>query len=129
MVWNKAFVTLGAVGAALILSASTANAQMANDALLKRGKTLFLRRGCDGCHGIALSGVRAGPDLSGVTVRRSKEWLVRWLKDTPGMLATDETAMALMEEWKGMRMPGQRLSDQEIEAILAFIESETARKS
>ena len=129
MVWKKAFVTLGAIGAAVILSASTANAQMANDAMLKRGKTLYRTRGCDGCHGIAVSGVRAGPDLAGVTVRRSKEWLVRWLKDTPGMLASDSTAIALMDEWNGMRMPGQRLSDQEVEAILGFIESETARKS
>jgi nitrite reductase (NO-forming) len=129
MVWKKAFVTLGAVGAALIISASTATAQMANDAMLKRGKTLFRTRGCDGCHGIAVSGVRAGPDLAGVTVRRSKDWLVRWLKDTPGMLMSDSTAIQLKEEWKGMKMPGQRLSDQEIDAILAFIEAETARKS
>jgi hypothetical protein len=34
----------------------------------------------------------------------------------------------LLEEWKGMRMPGQRLSDQDIEAILAFIDAETERK-
>jgi len=126
MAWKKAFFVLGAAGAALLFSVGNASAQMSNEALLKRGKTLYQNRGCAGCHGIGK--LNAGPDLAGVSQRRPKEWLVRWLKDTEGMLASDSTAIALLEEWRGMRMPGQRLSDQDIEAILAFIDAETERK-
>jgi mono/diheme cytochrome c family protein len=54
--------------------------------------------------------------------------LHRWLKDTEGMLASDSTAQAMLEEWKGMRMPGQKLSDQEIDAILAFVDAESAKR-
>jgi mono/diheme cytochrome c family protein len=126
MLWKKSLAVLGVAGAVALFSAGTASAQASNDALVKRGKTLWQNRGCAGCHAIGKK--NAGPDLAGVTARRSKDWLVRWLKDTEGMLASDSTAMTMLEEWKGMRMPGQKLSDQEIDALLAFIDAETARK-
>jgi mono/diheme cytochrome c family protein len=126
MAWKKSLVALGVAGAAVLFSFGTANAQAANDALVKRGKTLWQNRGCAGCHGIGKK--NAGPDLQGVTARLSKEWLHRWLKDTEGMLASDSTAQAMLEEWKGMRMPGQKLSDQEIDAILAFVDAESAKR-
>lgn len=93
--------------------------------LARKGKALWQNRGCAGCH--ALGKQLAGPDLHGVTQRRPREWLVRWLKDTPGMLGSDSVARALLAEYRGIKMPGQKLSDQDVDAILAFIESETAR--
>jgi len=116
---------LGVTVAAALFSVGTVNAQAANDALVKRGKTLWQNRGCAGCHGIGKK--NAGPDLAGVTARRSKEWLHSWLKDTANMLASDSTAQSILQEWKGMRMPGQKLSDQEIDAILAFVDAQSAK--
>jgi nitrous-oxide reductase len=97
----------------------TAPVAQAQDALAKRGKTVFQNRGCNGCH--AVGRLMAGPDLQGVQQRRSKEWLHRWLKDTNGMLATDSTAKEMMAGWKGTKMPAQRLSDDEVNAILAYL--------
>jgi hypothetical protein len=44
------------------------------------------------------------------------------------MLGSDSTAREMVKEYKGLKMPGQKLTDQEIEAILAHIDAETARK-
>lgn len=116
-------VVLGAVCVALMLSANQANAQ--NDAAMKRGKLLWTNRGCGSCHGIGKK--QAGPDLAGVEQRRSREWLNRWLKETNVMLASDSTAMGLLAEWKGIKMPQQTLTDQDIEALLAYLRVEEGK--
>jgi len=43
------------------------------------------------------------------------------------MLASDSTAMAMLAEWKGIKMPKQPLTDQDIEALLAYFRSEEAK--
>ena len=125
MTWKTAFVLLGTAGAALLFSAGAANAQ-SDAALAKRGQTLWQTRGCAGCHGIGV--LRAGPDLAGVTARRGKDWIRRWLHDTSGMMATDSTAMELLKSYKGQKMPNQKLSEQDADAIMAFINAEEAKQ-
>jgi mono/diheme cytochrome c family protein len=117
-------LALAVIGA--LFAAAPASAQMSNDALMKRGKMLWNNRGCGGCHGIGKK--MAGPDLAGVEMRRSREWLNRWLKETDVMLASDSTAMAMMQEWNGIRMPKQNLTDGDIEAILAYMRAEEAKQ-
>jgi cytochrome c551/c552 len=94
-------------------------------ALIKRGKTLWVTRGCTVCHAVGRR--QAGPDLAGITARRSRDWLRRWLKDTEGMLATDSLAQAMLAEYKNQKMPGQKLSDQDVDALLAYIDGQTAK--
>jgi len=125
MTWKTALVVLGTAGSALLFSAGAANAQGA-DAQVKRGQTLWQNRGCAGCHSIGKKGI--APDLAGVTQRRSREWLVNWLKDTEGMLQTDSVAMGLLKEYKGQKMPNQKLSEQDTDAIIAFIGATEAKK-
>jgi cytochrome c551/c552 len=106
-------------------AATHSQAQAAEDPVVKRGRMLWSAKGCGACH---VNGKRAsGPDLLGLTQRRSRDWINRFMKDTEGMLATDSTAMALLKEWKGVKMPKAKLSDQEIDAILKFIASDEAR--
>lgn len=88
------------------------------------GHDLWGARGCMGCHSIG-HGRLAGPDLFGVTERRSIDWLKSFLKDTNAMLNSDPIAMALLEEFRGARMPQVNLNDQEIEAILHYIQRKT----
>jgi protein SCO1/2 len=128
MTWKTAFVVLGTAGAALLFSAGSASAQGA-DAQVKRGQTLWQNRGCAGCHSIGKGkGSGVAPDLSGVLQRRSKEWIHNWLKDTEGMLASDSTAMALMKEYKNTKMPNQKLSEADADAIIAFIQATEAKQ-
>src|SRR5687768_2118908 len=67
-------------------------------AAVKKGKTIFVMRGCASCHSFG-EGAIAGPDLSGVTERRDREWLTRWLKETDQMLESDATAKKLLRQF------------------------------
>jgi cytochrome c551/c552 len=124
MNWKTSLVVLGTAFAALTVSASQASAQE-NDALLKRGHMLWNNRGCRTCHGIGKK--MAGPDLAGLEARRSRDWINKWLKETDSMIASDSTAIAMVEEWRGIKMPAQKLSDSDIDALLAYLRSEEAK--
>jgi mono/diheme cytochrome c family protein len=113
-----------ALVAALFVAVPSAQAQ-ANDAMMKRGKMLWQNRGCGSCHHVGRRMI--APDLAGLEVRRSKEWIARFLKETDVMLQSDSTAMALMAEYNGARMPKQSLSDQDIDALLNYIRNEENR--
>ena len=125
MTWKTSFVALGTVGTAFLFSAGVANAQA--DPQLKRGEILWQNRGCAGCHGIGRKTI--APDLMGVTQRRSVEWLHAWLKDTDAMLASDSTAINLLKEYHGQKMPNQKISEADADAILAFIKHTEAKKN
>jgi cytochrome c2 len=103
------------VVATLALSASVAQAQDA-----KKGKSVFVNKGCGACHSIG-KGKMAGPDLAGVTTRRSQDWLKRWLKDPTAMFGKDSTADALVVEFKNVKMPNMKLSDGDIAGVLAYL--------
>lgn len=51
-----------------------------------KGKETFRNKGCAICHSIDRAGGTVGPDLTQVTVRRSEERLMDWLKDPSALL-------------------------------------------
>jgi len=110
------------------VGAGTAAAQQAalqvDAAVAKRGQSLFQNRGCVGCHSIG-KGKRSGPDLAGVTQRRDLDWLRRWMKNPTPMFETDSIAKALLAEYNNTRMPNLRLKDDEVEALLQYIQQES----
>ena len=113
---------------ALALSGSVAQAQMNVDATLaKRGKSLFASKGCNACHTIGKAGksTAAGPDLAGVTQRRSHDWLKRWLKDPTAMIGSDSIADAMVVAAKNVKMPNMKLSDSDIDALMNYFASES----
>ncbi len=50
------------------------------------GREIYKNRGCPICHSIVRVGGTVGPDLTQVSVRRTDERLVNWLKDPPSLL-------------------------------------------
>lgn len=82
------------------------------------GKLAFESK-CLACHSIG-QGKKLGPDLAGITRRRSDNWLSRWLKAPEKMLATDNEAKAMLKEFNNLPMPNQGLSDEEIAQFLAY---------
>ena len=84
------------------------------------GKLAFESK-CLACHSIG-QGKKLGPDLAGVTKRRSKDWLARWLKEPEKMLQTDADAKVLLKEYNNIPMPNQSLSDGEIKQYLKYFE-------
>jgi len=77
---------------------------------------------CAACHTVG-GGKRVGPDLKGVTERRTEEWLLRFIKSSQSLVQSgDPTAVALFNEFK-IAMPDAPYSPAEIKEILAFINS------
>jgi protein SCO1 len=87
------------------------------------GVLLFQSR-CSACHTIG-KGDAVGPDLAGVTTRRDRDWLVRYLRAPDQMLAEqDATAVALLAKYKNISMPNLHLSDGEIAIVLSYLEAQ-----
>ena len=69
------------------------------EATLQEGLKLY-QQFCVSCHTIG-GGRLVGPDLKGVTERRSQEWLVRFITDPDQMHKDDPIAIAnLKEAWQ-----------------------------
>ena len=91
-----------------------------SDAQALQGKLNFESK-CLACHSVAGGeGKKLGPDMIGVTRRRSDDWLTRWLKSPERMIATDATAKALLQKYNNVPMPNQNLSQAEIRQYLKY---------
>jgi len=88
----------------------------------QEGQTLFQEK-CATCHTVG-SGKLVGPDLQGVTTRRERDWLVRWIREPDRMLAEgDPIATQLLREFNNVPMPNLGLTDAQVEALVAYLES------
>jgi len=83
----------------------------------------FFQSQCSVCHSIG-QGDKMGPDLAGVTARRERAWLNRYIIAPDKMLAEgDPIAVALFEKYRYARMPNLRLSSDEAAAVLSYLEA------
>lgn len=99
-------------------SAVAAQSTQAPDA----GATVFQQR-CTACHTIG-RGDLVGPDLQGVTQRRERDWLVRWISAPDKLLAEgDPIATQLLAQYNNVPMPNLGLSASEVDAVLAYLAS------
>ncbi len=112
------------LGAGAVAAQQPTAALQVDGAMAKRGQSLFQSRGCIGCHSIG-KGKRSGPDLAGITQHRDLDWLRRWLKNPTVMFETDSTAQALLAQYNNTRMPNLRLKDDEVEALLHYMQQES----
>ena len=101
---------------------------------ISKGESLFRNR-CASCHTIGGGGIARksgkrnfGPDLAGVTGKRDRGWLTRFLAMPDKMVAEkDPLALALLAEHDNVLMPNLRLSGVDIQALLTYIEEESRR--
>ncbi|MDD2046740.1 SCO family protein [Pseudomonas putida] len=98
------------------------------------GEELFRTR-CAACHSLGPEdgqgiGMRSvGPDLLGVTQRRERAWLSRWIREPDRMLAErDALAVALYQQFNRVAMPNLRLNQQDADNLLEFLQQETERQ-
>jgi cytochrome c2 len=113
--------------AAALGGARSAQAQAKVDAqAADRGKKIWNSKQCFGCHELGRS-QSTGPDLIGVTDRRSSDWLKKWLKDPIAMGSEDSTAMALKKQF-GSQMPKLGLSESDAEALINYLAQQTAMR-
>ncbi|HUK22090.1 MAG TPA: cytochrome c [Gemmatimonadales bacterium] len=82
-----------------------------------RGQHLWESRQCDGCHSFGRE-QSTGPDLIGVTDRRSPEWLHAWLRNPSA--PDDPTARALRKQYNS-QMPDMSLTDAQVDDVIAYL--------
>jgi mono/diheme cytochrome c family protein len=106
---------LGCVWLILVSAAST-GAQS-----VEEGQKLFGTK-CYSCHNIG-NGDKTGPDLKGVTTRRTKEWLYEFVNAPASMNAKgDAAAVQLFNKYSLTIMPDQGLTQQQIDSVLMMID-------
>jgi cytochrome c oxidase subunit 2 len=101
------------------LEAQRAPAREPGDAAARRGREVFLARGCPLCHGIRglPAHGRIGPDLTHLASRRTLA--AGALPRTPGHLAAWIVAPGSAKP--GTKMPPVRLEAGELKALVAFL--------
>lgn len=88
---------------------------------VKNGQRLFQTK-CSACHTVG-EGDKVGPDLAGVTARRDRAWLARYISEPEALLAAgDPTAKALFHQYKQIRMPNLKLGSSDVADIVSFLE-------
>jgi len=87
-------------------------------ALATRGQMLFKTKTCSTCHAFGLR--ITGPDLRGVTHRRSSTWIQQQILQPDVMTKIDPVSHELLAEYH-VQMPNLMLTPGEAKALLEFI--------
>jgi protein SCO1 len=97
---------------------SYAEARRDSVPLLSRAETVFKEK-CASCH---TGQDPVGGPLAGVSERRERRWLTRWIKDPPKVIAQgDPIARALLAKAQGVPMPELALSDADVAALVDWL--------
>ncbi|MFK8162035.1 MAG: cytochrome c [Lewinella sp.] len=94
----------------------------------KLGKALWNKNACGSCHNKNMKDVATAPALGGVTARWAaypREDLHAWIRNSQRLIGNDHPrAKELWVEWKPYVMSSYNLEDDEVEALLNYIEAE-----
>ena len=107
---RKNFLTILCCFCVMII---TTNAQ-------NQGEKLFTQK-CTSCHTVG-GGKLIGPDLANMHVRRTEEWIIKFVQASQSLIKSgDSEAKKLFEEYNGIIMPDQDLTANQIKSIIAYI--------
>lgn len=95
-----------------------ANSVAADPAKAALGEKLFSAKGCTACHGFGKRGT--GPDLQGVTARRTEQWLNHWLTAPDEMQKSDAIARELLAQYP-TQMPNLHLTPDEVAQLIDYL--------
>ena len=85
--------------------------------------TAIFKANCTACHMIG-GGRLVGPDLQGITEKRTKDWLKKWINSSSELIASgDADAIAIFEEYNKVAMTNFYFSDEDSEALYAYLEN------
>lgn len=111
------------LAASILISAAAVSASGQS---IQEGQALFGTK-CYSCHNIG-SGDKQGPDLKGVTTRRTKDWLVEFINTPAAVNARgDQVASQLFKKFSPTVMPDQALTPLQIDSILMVIDDLTTK--
>ncbi len=91
------------------------------------GSAMFVKL-CAGCHSIG-RGDRVGPDLDGLTLRRSRLWITEFLSDPIKMRSRkDPIALALAAKFPGVRMPYLQIHASDAADLISYIDAKSKQQ-
>jgi cytochrome c2 len=86
-------------------------------ALAEKGEPLFKTKGCTACH--AYGKRLTGPDLKGVTRRRTAQWMEQQILHPEIMVKNDPLSKKLFGEYS-LQMANQGLTEDEARAVIEY---------
>jgi len=91
------------------------------------GSAMFAKL-CAGCHTVG-RGDHVGPDLDGLTLRRSRAWITEFLINPIKMRARkDPIALALAAKFPGVRMPYLQIHDSDAADLISYIDAHSRQQ-
>ncbi len=98
------------------------HAQDVDQAAFSEGEKLF-KANCASCH-VPTAKKLIGPGLEGITQKRDREWLYKWIKNSTELIKSgDKDAVAIFEEYNKVVMPPQPLTNEQIDKVLYYVEN------
>ena len=88
-----------------------------NDAMAEKGEGLFKTKGCTACHTFGKK--LTGPDLAGVSMRRTALWMENQILHPDVMVKTDPISHGLYAQF-ALQMPNQGLTPEEARAVIEY---------
>jgi cytochrome c551/c552 len=89
-----------------------------DEALAEKGEALFKAKGCSACH--AFGQKLSGPDLQGVSTRRTAAWMENQILHPDVMAKEDPIARELFMK-HALQMPNQGLTPDEARAVIEYL--------
>jgi hypothetical protein len=96
-----------------------------DEKMVASGRVIYQSK-CIACHKLSTE-MLVGPGWSGVTDRRTPEWIMNWITNTKVMLDKDLAAQADMAICL-IRMPNQDLTDQQARDVFEFMRKNDGKK-
>jgi mono/diheme cytochrome c family protein len=96
-----------------------------DEKMVADGRIIYQTK-CVACHKLSTE-MLVGPGWTGVTDRRTPEWIMNWITNTKVMLDKDLAAQADMAICL-IRMPNQDLTDQQARDVLEFMRKNDGKK-
>lgn len=87
----------------------------------EEGEKLFQAK-CASCHSIG-SGDMAGPDLAGISEKRTEPWLRDVIQEPDELIGSGDPIMAELLEKYPMEMPALGLSDDQTDSLLLYMKA------
>lgn len=85
------------------------------------GQAMFIKA-CASCHTVG-RGIRVGPDLKGVSSRRERSWILKYVSAPDRMKASgDPIALELAAQFKTVHMPNLGVSEADASDLLSYVE-------
>jgi len=95
-----------------------AGEQPADEARAEIGEQLFKDKGCSACH--AFGHKLTCPDLDGVTMRRTEQWIENQILHPEVMTKEDPIARGLFAQY-ALQMPNQKLTPAEAKSVIEYL--------